>query len=141
MFTTECIAKLTAFQQKAGRLASATIFRIGLGLLGGKERTVPFGELSALTGALREEEWGDLLVTDRANHVLGWRKGRASTLNTGLADRWREFWDVIVDRRSPQLLWTQSHRDSTLAGDLLRGRSPELYLGNAFADCAAGARG
>ena len=121
-------------------MASATVFRAGFGLLGGREQTIPHGELAALWAALREEDWGSLLVTDHANHVRGWRDDRIATLNSPLANRWRGFWEAAEGRGGLQLLWTPSHRDSTLAADLHGGRPPELYLGNAFADSAAGVR-
>ena len=38
------------------------------------------------------------------------------------------------------MLWTKSHGERTLAGDIHAGRSPELFLGNSFADLAAGVR-
>ena len=39
------------------------------------------------------------------------------------------------------LLWTKSHGERTLASDIQGGRSPEMFLGNSFADFAAGVRG
>ena len=38
------------------------------------------------------------------------------------------------------MLYTPSHRERSLARDLARGRCPDLYLGNALADVAAGVR-
>ena len=91
-FVQDCLSKLTAFRAKVGVAASAVIFRSGFGILGGSEQTVPVGELAALTAPLREERVGHpwLLVTDHANHVKGWRKGRAACPNSSLSDRWRK---------------------------------------------------
>ena len=37
-------------------------------------------------------------------------------------------------------MWTPSHKEASLAKDLLNGRPPELFLGNSFADVAAEVR-
>ena len=142
-FAQACVDRLLFFQRKTGTLASAIIYRAGFGILGGSAQTVPVGELVALAAPLREELRGHpwVLVTDHRNHVKGWRSGRKETLNTALSDRWREFWEAEEGHEELQLLWTKSHGESTLAGDIHLGRSPELFLGNSIADFAAGAKG
>ena len=126
-FATECLKKLVDFKLRTGIIATGVVYRAAFGILGGTDQTVPAAELAALTFSLQEERPGHpcLVVTDHANHVSGWRKGRQATLESALVERWRDFWRAVESHPEVRLLWTRSHRESTLAGDLLRGRSPE----------------
>ena len=140
-FAVEALKAVNTFVELAGVAVSVTLVRVGLGILGGPRQTVPRGELVAISSALAIEhpkEW--IVVTDRKNHVRGWRDGREATLGTPLGELWEDFWESSSRHPITMLLYTASHRERSLARDLPNGRSPDLFLGNLLADVAAGAR-
>ena len=78
------------------------------------------------------------MATDHQNHVKEWNKGREHTMRGPHADLWSPFWDEAASHRDTLLLHTRAHRESHIARDMAKGRSPDLFLGNALADLAAG---
>ena len=131
-------AALLRFMELTGIAASATLYRAGLGSLGGEAQTVPRGELEVITAALRAElpsQW--LIVTDHLNHVRSWGAGKDWCLASPLSELWGDFWSEAGRHPDLLLIYTPSHREKTLARDLSAGKSRDCFLGNLFADIAA----
>ena len=78
------------------------------------------------------------MATDHKNRVRAWSRGREHTTRGPHADLWLPFWEEEASHRDILLLHTRAHRESRIARDMASGRSPDLFLGNALADLAAG---
>ena len=80
-FDSEALKILANFTQATGRCASATVLRLVHGRHGGPRQTVPRAELAAIRVAVQLEApraW--TILSDHANHVEAWQKGRGYLL-------------------------------------------------------------